>query len=144
MARVEDVAVPLSDGSTLPAALALAARNADRPGGPAGDDAHPASARPGVIVIHEAIGLNDDIRHIAERFADAGYVALAPDFLSGLGAQPFCIARFARGIGKVGTGRPYRQLAAARDWLAERPEVDAERIGVAGFCMGGGLALLYA
>jgi carboxymethylenebutenolidase len=101
-------------------------------------------ARAGVIVIHEAIGLNDDIRRIAARFADAGYVTLAPDFLAGLGPMPFCIARFARGIGKVHVGRPYRQLAAAEAWLRARPEVAGGPIGVAGFCMGGGFALLHA
>ena len=130
MTNVREVRLPLSDGSAMPAVLVL----------PAGVT----TAAPGVLVIHEAIGLNDDIRRIAARFADAGYVALAPDFLAGLGPMPFCIARFARGIGRVGTGRPYRQLAAAQAWLAELPEVDAGRIGVAGFCMGGGFALLYA
>ena len=103
-----------------------------------------ATPRPGVVVIHEAIGLNDDIRRIATRFAAAGYVTLAPDFLAGLGPMPFCIARFARGIGRVRVGRPYRQLAAAEDWLRSRPEVAGSPIGVAGFCMGGGFALLHA
>jgi carboxymethylenebutenolidase len=138
MAWVEDVAVPLSDGSRLPAALALL----DRPA--AGDSGTGGPRRPAVVVVHEAVGLNDDIRRIAARFADAGYITLAPDFLAGLGPMPFCIARFARGIGKVGTGRPYRQLAAAQAWLSERSDVDGARIGVAGFCMGGGFALLYA
>jgi carboxymethylenebutenolidase len=58
--------------------------------------------------------------------------------------MPFCIARFARGIGKVHVGLPYRQLAAAEAWLRARPEVDGSPIGVAGFCMGGGFALLHA
>lgn len=98
---------------------------------------------PAVLVIHEALGLNDDIRRIARRFADNGYVALAPD-LFGAGFRPLCIARFVRGIGKVGTGRPYRELAAFQDWLGGHPAVDPGRIGVAGFCMGGGFALLYA
>ena len=75
---------------------------------------------PAVVVIHEALGLNDDIRRIAGRFAANGYVALAPDLLDGLGPQPFCLVRFARGIGRRGTGRPYRQLEAARSWLAQR------------------------
>jgi carboxymethylenebutenolidase len=138
MAWVQDVAVPLSDGSAMPAALALL----DRPA--AGDSGPSGPRRPAVLVVHEALGLNDDIRRIAARFADAGYVALAPDFLAGLGPRPFCIARFARGIGRVATGRPYRQLGAAQAWLSERSDVDAARIGVAGFCMGGGFALLYA
>ena len=100
--------------------------------------------RPGVLVIHEALGLTDEMRRIARRFSEAGFVALAPDFLAGLGPKPFCIARFVRGIGRRGVGRPYRQLDAARAWLRLRPEVDGRPIGVAGFCMGGGFALLYA
>jgi carboxymethylenebutenolidase len=142
MTSVQDVHVPLTDGSALPAALALP-DPAPRAGvGDVSGASDP--TRPGVLVIHEAIGLTDDIRGIAADFADAGYVALAPDFLAGLGPMPFCIARFARGIGRVRTGRPYRQLSAAQEWLGARNDVDAGRIGVAGFCMGGGFALLYA
>ncbi len=89
------------------------------------------------------MGLNDDIRRIATVFATKGYVALAPD-LVGSGFKPFCIARFFQGIGKVGTGRPYREMAAFQDWLARQPYVDADRIGMAGFCAGGGFTMLYA
>jgi carboxymethylenebutenolidase len=98
----------------------------------------------GVIVIHEAFGLNDDIRAIAARFAAAGYPTLAPDFLDGLGPRPICIARFFGSLGKPGRGRPYRQLAAAQAWLLERAEVGGGPIGLAGFCVGGGFAILYA
>jgi len=106
--------------------------------------APPGGARlPAVLVVHEAMGLNDDIRRIASRFADEGYVALAPD-LVGAGWKPLCIARFFQGMGRVGTGRPYREMAAFQDWLGTRPEVDPERIGMAGFCAGGGFAMLYA
>lgn len=131
---VQEIEIPLPGGSALPAALAR----------PESDRGSSRSPRPGVIVIHEALGLNADIRRIATRFADAGYVTLAPDFLAGLGPKPFCIARFARGIGQVRTGRPYRQLAVAEAWLRKRPEVGGGPIGVAGFCMGGGFALLHA
>ena len=62
----------------------------------------------------------------------------------GAGWKPLCIARFFQGIGKVGTGRPYREMAAFHDWLAARPEVDPDRVGMAGFCAGGGFAMLYA
>jgi carboxymethylenebutenolidase len=144
MAVVRDLSVPMPDGSHLPAALALP----DAVGGPAGSGSAPTqpagTPRPAVVVIHEAVGLNPDIRRIAARFADAGYPTLAPDFLAGLGPKPVCIARFARAIGQVGRGRPYRQLAAAEAWLAARPEVAGGPIGVAGFCMGGGFALLHA
>jgi carboxymethylenebutenolidase len=100
--------------------------------------------RPGVLVIHELLGLTPEMLRLAGRFAGEGFVALAPDFLSGLGPKPVCIARFVRGVGAARTGRPYRQLEAARAWLAARPEVAGLPIGVAGFCVGGGFALLYA
>ena len=104
----------------------------------------PPVAGRGVIVIHEAFGVNDDILRIAARFAEAGYPTLAPDFLDGLGPRPICIARFFASLGRPGKGRPYRQLSAADAWLRERPEVDGGPIGMAGFCVGGGFALLYA
>jgi carboxymethylenebutenolidase len=134
MAVLSEVRIPVGTRD-LPAALAL-------PDAAAG--AGPTRPLPAVVVIHELFGLNDDIRSIASRFADAGYAAIAPDFMTGLGPQPLCVVRFARGLNRIGTGRPYRQLDAVRSWLARRPEVDPARIGVAGFCIGGGLALLYA
>ena len=57
-----EIRVPLPDGKDMKAALALP----DSPG-----------PHPGVVVLHEAFGLNDDIRRIGRRFADEGYVALA-------------------------------------------------------------------
>jgi carboxymethylenebutenolidase len=125
-----DVSIGLRGGDSMPAAFFPVPGATD--------------PRPGVLVIHELLGLTGEMRRLAERFADAGFPSLAPDFLHGLGPKPFCIARFARGIGRPGTGRPYRQLAVARQWLTARPEVAGAPIGVAGFCIGGGFALLYA
>ncbi|MEO8538409.1 MAG: dienelactone hydrolase family protein [bacterium] len=99
--------------------------------------------RPAVIVIHEVLGLNDDMREKAQRLADMGYVALAPDLYSTRGRKPFCVFRTLRGLGK-GEGPVFRDLDACRSWLGGRPEVDASKIGVIGFCMGGGVALLFA
>ncbi|GAB4323930.1 MAG: dienelactone hydrolase family protein [Dehalococcoidia bacterium] len=98
---------------------------------------------PGVVVIHEAFGLNRDIREKAHRFAAMGYAALAPDLLEGRGPKPICIVRLMRELGR-GRGLAFDDLDACSAYLAERPEVDRSRIGVAGFCMGGGFALLYA
>jgi carboxymethylenebutenolidase len=99
--------------------------------------------RPAVIVIHEIFGLNDDIRRIAGRFADLGYVALAPDLYDTGGARALCVARTMLALRRR-EGAAFADLEAARTWLAARPEVDPERTGVAGFCMGGSFALLYA
>lgn len=99
--------------------------------------------RPGVIVIHEAFGLNRDMREKCERLADLGYVALAPDLYDDRGPMPICMIRAMRSL-NAGNGPAFDDLDAARAHLATRPEVDASRIGVIGFCVGGGFALLYA
>lgn len=110
---------------------------------PGADPQAPLPPHPAVLVVHEIMGLNDDIRRIAARFADSGYVALAPD-LVGAGFKPLCIARFMQGMSRGAAGRPYREMRAFHDWLAKRPQVDPDRIGMAGFCAGGGFAILYA
>jgi carboxymethylenebutenolidase len=106
-------------------------------------DAPDAAPHPAVLVVHEVMGLNDDIRRITSVFADNGYVALAPD-LVGAGFKPLCIARFVQGMSKAATGLPYREMAAFQDWLGRQPYVDEDRMGMAGFCAGGGFAILYA
>ena len=128
MSATTDVTFPSSTGRPMRAALAL----------PAGT-----GRRPCVVVIHEIFGLNDDIRRITGRFAGLGYVALAPDLYDTEGARLLCIARTLITLRRC-EGPAFADLDAARAWLAARPEVDASRIGVIGFCMGGGFALLYA
>ncbi len=99
---------------------------------------------PGVIVLHELFGLNDDIRRITRRFADNGYVALAPDLYSvGPMLKPICIARTMSALTN-GSGRAFEDIEAARTWLAARVDVDDSKIAVAGFCLGGGFAVLHA
>ena len=100
-------------------------------------------ARAGVIVIHESLGLNDDIRRITRTIADLGYVALAPDLYDGPGLRAICIARTMLTL-RRGEGEAFRDIEAARTFLQKQPGVDPARIGVIGFCMGGSFALLYA
>ena len=106
------------------------------------DDTHPRPL-PGLVVLHEILGLNDDIRGIARRFAASGYASVAPDLYAGPGPRPLCIVRTLRSLAR-GEGPGFETIERTRRWLAGRPEVDAARIGVVGFCMGGGFALLFA
>ena len=99
---------------------------------------------PGVVVIHEIFGLNENIKDIARRFADEGYVALAVDLFAGRN-RTVCMARFMGGmfLDSLDHGG-IRDLKAALGVLAEQPVVDADRIGAIGFCMGGGFAIAWA
>jgi carboxymethylenebutenolidase len=96
---------------------------------------------PGVIVLHEAFGLNDDIRTQADRLAAAGYVAVALDLYSRGGARR-CIKGVFRAAMR-GEGQAFDDIEAARSWLVARDDCTG-RAGVIGFCLGGGFALLTA
>jgi carboxymethylenebutenolidase len=101
-----------------------------------------AGPHPGVVVIHEAFGLNDNIRDIARRFAIEGYAALAVDLFTGH-SRAVCMAQL---MGSMLMGREpasVADLAAAMDYLVALPEVDAPRVGAIGFCMGGGFAIAW-
>jgi len=96
---------------------------------------------PGVVVLHEVFGLNEDIRQQADRFAAAGYLALAPDLFSPGGARRCLLATF-RSL-MAGHGRPFDAIEDARASLAAREDCTG-KVGVIGFCMGGGFALMTA
>jgi carboxymethylenebutenolidase len=96
---------------------------------------------PGVVVLHEAFGLNDDIREHAGRFAAAGYLAVAPDLYRGQGMRRCLLATF-RAL-NAQRGRPFEDIDAVRRTVAEREDCTG-RVGVIGFCMGGAFALLTA
>src|SRR5438105_3436135 len=94
---------------------------------------------PGLIVIQEWWGVNDWVRDQAERYAKEGYVALAPDLYRGkIATTPDEAHEMMRGLPQ---DRAMADLKAAFRYLAERKDVDATRIGVIGWCMGGGYAL---
>jgi carboxymethylenebutenolidase len=99
---------------------------------------------PGVVVIHEAYGLNENIKDITRRFADQGYAALAVDLFSDRN-KPICMARYMAGMLGGSVNRyGIADLKKSLTHLAALPEVDAERVGAIGFCMGGGFALAWA
>jgi carboxymethylenebutenolidase len=95
---------------------------------------------PGVVVVHDAAGLSDDIREQADRLAAAGYLAFAPDLYSRPRLR--CVLAMLSAY-RSGEGEAYDDIEAARCWLAERDDCTG-RIGVIGFCMGGGFALMSA
>jgi carboxymethylenebutenolidase len=99
-----------------------------------------AGPRPGVVVIQDALGLSDDIREQADRLAAAGYLAFAPDLYSGRGIR--CVMA-TMAASRSGRGAAYEDIEAARRWLVEREDCTGA-VGIIGFCMGGGFALLAA
>lgn len=103
---------------------------------PAGDGPFP-----GVVMIHEAFGLTDQMRRHAHRLADAGYLTLAVDLYSDGGPRR-CLVGTMKSM-MTGEGRVFADIAAARLWLQASP-LSNGRTGVIGFCMGGGFALLAA
>jgi carboxymethylenebutenolidase len=101
------------------------------------------SRLPGVIVLHEVWGLNDDMRAVSERIAAQGYAVVAPDLYSH-GNKAICLTRVLSELRHLGDGQVATDIARTRSWLADRDTVDPARIGIIGFCMGGGFALAAA
>jgi carboxymethylenebutenolidase len=97
---------------------------------------------PGVIVIQEWWGLNDQIKSVAERLASEGFVALAPDLYRGAHAsEPDEAAKI---MMSLNLERATKDLSGAVDYLAAHDAVTGDGLGVIGFCMGGGVALWLA
>src|SRR5262245_56858699 len=97
---------------------------------------------PGVIVIQEWWGLVDHIKDIADRFADAGFVALAPDMYHGKQARhPDDAGRLMMALN---IDRAEKDLRGAIEYLLALPETTSDQVGTVGFCMGGQLSLYAA
>ena len=122
-----DTTFPAPDGSPVAAYLAHP---------PVGD-----GPWPGVLLVHDIFGLTTVPRAHADRFAAAGYVALVPD-LYARGGMWRCVRSTMAAL-TSGRGQAFDDIDAGRRWLEERPGCTG-RVGVIGFCMGGGFALMTA
>jgi carboxymethylenebutenolidase len=104
--------------------------------------AHPAAdgVYAGILVCHENRGLNPHIRDVTRRFAKAGYVALAIDLLSREGGTETLDRDQVPGLlGQAGTERHVADFIAGFNYLQSLDVVDGERIGMTGYCFGGGI-----
>jgi carboxymethylenebutenolidase len=102
--------------------------------------AAPASARlPMVLVVHENRGLNPHIEDVARRFALEGFMAFAPDALTPLGGYPGDEDQARAEFAKLDQAKTREDFLAASAWLRARADGNA-KLGVVGFCYGGGMA----
>jgi len=104
--------------------------------------AKPAGNGPGIVVIQEYWGLVPHIERIGDRYAEAGFVALAPDLYHGEQAKSPDEA--GKLMMSMRIDQAARDLAAAIDYLAALPQMTPKKVGTIGFCMGGALSLYAA
>src|SRR5574341_1979012 len=99
---------------------------------------------PAVIVIHEIFGLSDFIRQTTEQLARDGFVAIAPDLLSRRGGTPATPDSARKLISTLHPDTVTLDLDATAAFLKTVRAARADRIGVIGFCWGGGQSFRYA
>ena len=102
----------------------------------------PGKRGPGLLVLQEWWGLVDHIKDVADRFAAAGYVALAPDLYRGESStSPTEAQRLLMSLDMADTAR---MLRGGAEFLLAHDAVTPKKVGAVGFCMGGQLALFAA
>jgi carboxymethylenebutenolidase len=98
-----------------------------------------ATKLPAILVVHENRGLNPHIEDVARRIALANFMAFAPDALTSVGGYPGDDAKGGELFSKVDTAKKLEDFVAAAQWLKARADCTG-KIGVTGFCYGGGVA----
>lgn len=99
--------------------------------------------RPAILIVQEWWGLTEHIKNIARRYAAEGYVAIAPDLYSRLGhASTTDAGEAGKLMNTLKQEDGLTDLNATVAYLKSVPEVDAAKIGITGFCMGGSYALM--
>ena len=101
--------------------------------------ANAADKLPGVLVVHENRGLNPHIEDIAKRLGIANFMAFAPDGLTSVGGYPGDDDKGGQLFGSVNSGKMFEDFLACASWLKSRADCTG-KIGVIGFCYGGGVA----
>jgi carboxymethylenebutenolidase len=102
-----------------------------------------------VVVIHENRGLTDWVRSMADQLAEAGYIAIAPDLLSGMAPNGGKTSDFDSGdaareaIGKLPPDQVTADLNAVADYVAKLPAANG-KVAVGGFCWGGSQTFRFA
>jgi carboxymethylenebutenolidase len=99
----------------------------------------PEGASRGVVVLHELLGPQPEFERVVERLGRAGYAAVAPDLFAG-GTRLGCIRALLRATA-TGEGPPAEAVLRARRWLSTHARIEAERIGLIGFCITGAFVL---
>jgi len=125
--KQEEIPLRRADGSTMRTRLYLA-------------EGFP-QPMPAVVVIFDVFGMTHDLDRVAARFAAEGYCVLIPDLFDHPGPRIFCVVSAVRSAMR-GTGREFDDIKVARDYLNSRPEIDSQRVAIAGFCLGGGFAIV--
>ena len=101
--------------------------------------ANAAGKLPGVLVVHENRGLNPHIEDVARRFGVANFMAFAPDGLTSVGGYPGDDEKGGQLFGQVNRPKMTEDFLASAMWLKNRADCTG-KIGVTGFCFGGGIA----
>jgi carboxymethylenebutenolidase len=100
-----------------------------------------------VVVIHEIFGLTDWARSVADDLAAAGYIAIAPDLLSGVGPDGGGTEKLGRNVGQAIRDLPAKQITddlhACAEYVSKLPAANG-KVCVCGFCWGGGQSFRYA